>query len=124
VVFLSGDQTICEDARKLLGPIETAAVKDATGFYSASMMHPEEAQKLIREGVRRGVERRRELKPYRVARPVRLQLRFHNVVDAEVISLLPGVERPFGNVVVFQGRDMVEVARFLEAIGNMNQVEP
>jgi len=123
VVFLSGDQTICEDARKLLGPIETAAVKDATGFYSASMMHPEEAQKLVREGVRRGVERRRELKPYRVARPVRLQLRFHNVVDAEAISLLPGVERPFGNVVVLQGRDMVEVARFLEAIGNM-KVEP
>ena len=73
VVFLSGDQTICEDARKLLGPIETAAVKEATGFYSASMMHPEEAQKLIREGVKRGVERRAELKPYRVARPVKLQ---------------------------------------------------
>ena len=124
VVFLSGDQTICGDARKLLGPIETAAVKDATGFYSASMMHPEEAQKLIREGVRRGVERRREIQPYRVAKPVRLQLRFHQVVDAEVVSLLPGMERPSGNVVVFQGRDMVEVARLMEAITNMNQVRP
>ena len=116
VVFLSGDQTICEDARKLLGPIETAAVKEATGFYSASMMHPEEAQKLIREGVKRGVERRAELKPYRVARPVKLKIRFNDAVNAEVVSYLPGVERPAGNVIVFTGRDMIEVSRFFQAV--------
>src|SRR5215831_12033818 len=69
VVFLSGDQTICEDARKLLGPIETAVVKEATGFYSATMLPPEEVRKRIRDGVRKGVERRREIPPYRVARP-------------------------------------------------------
>jgi len=119
VVFLSGDQTICADARKLLGPIETAAVKDATGFYSATMMHPEEAQKLIREGVRRGVERRREIKPYKIAHPVKLQIRFNDIVNAEVVAMLPGVERPAGNVIVFQGRDMVEVSKFFEAISNI-----
>jgi len=119
VVFLSGDQTICADARKLLGPIETAAVKDATGFYSATMMHPEEAQRLIREGVRRGVERRREIKPYKIAHPVRLQIRFNDIVNAEVVAMLPGVERPAGNVIVFQGRDMVEVSKFFEAISNI-----
>ena len=124
VVFLSGDQTICEDARKLLGPIETAAVKEATGFYSASMMHPEEAQKLIREGVKRGVERRAELKPYRVARPVKLKIRFNDAVNAEVVSYLPGVERPAGNVVVFTGRDMIEVSRFFQAVENINRVAP
>jgi D-amino peptidase len=124
VVFLSGDQTICEDARRLLGPIETAAVKDATGFYSALMMHPEEAQKLIREGVRKGVERRKELKPYRPARPVKMRIRFNNTVDAEVVSYLPGVERPAGNAIVFTGRDMVEVSRFFQAIENINRVAP
>jgi len=119
VVFLSGDQTICEDARKLLGPIETAVVKEATGFYSASMIHPEEAQKRIREGVKRGVEGRKEIKPYRVARPVRLRIRFNEVVVAEVVAMLPGVERPAGNVIVFQGRDMIEVSKFFEAISNI-----
>ncbi len=119
VVFLSGDQTICADAKKLLGPIETAAVKEATGFYSASMMHPEEAQKLIREGVRRGVERRREIKPYRIAHPVTLRIRYNAVVEAEVVAMLPGVERPAGNVIEFRGRDMVEVSKFFEAISNI-----
>jgi D-amino peptidase len=119
VVFLSGDQTICADATKLLGPIETAVVKEATGFYSATMIHPEEAQKRIREGVRRGVERRAEMKPYRIAHPVKLKIRFNSTVTAEVVAMLPGVERPAGNVIVFQGRDMVEVSKFFEAISNI-----
>ena len=119
VVFLSGDQTICADAQKLLGPIETAVVKEATGFYSAEMIHPEEAQKRIREGVRRGVERRAEIKPYRIAHPVKLRIRFNSTVTAEVVAMLPGVERPAGNVIVFQGRDMVEVSKFFEAISNI-----
>ena len=119
VVFLSGDQTICADAKKLLGPIETAVVKEATGFYSATMIHPEEAQRLIREGVKRGVERRREIKPYRIAHPVTLRIRYNSVVEAEVVAMLPGVERPAGNAVVFHGRDMVEVSKFFEAISNI-----
>jgi D-amino peptidase len=119
VVFLSGDQTICEDAKKLLGPIETAVVKEATGFYSATMIHPEEAQKRIREGVRRGVERRKEIKPYKIAHPVALRIRYNSTVEAEVVAMLPGVERPAGNVVVFRGKDMVEVSKFFEAISNI-----
>src|SRR5262249_31293724 len=118
VVFLSGDQTICEDARKLLGPIETAVVKEATGFYSATMLPPEEVRKRIRDGVRKGVERRREIPPYRVARPVKLRIRFNDIANAEVIAMLPGVQRPEGNVIVFEGRDMVEVSKFFEAISN------
>jgi len=71
VVFLSGDQSIGQHAKELLGPIETVAVKQAIGFYAATMMHPEAAQRLIREGVKRAVERRNELKPYRLARPIK-----------------------------------------------------
>src|SRR5882724_1136779 len=49
VVFLSGDQTAGQQARELLGPIGTVAVKQATGFYSAAMLSPVECQRLIRE---------------------------------------------------------------------------
>src|ERR1700739_3294854 len=58
VVFLSGDQTACQEAKELLGQIETAPVKHAIGFYSAEMLPPEESQRLIRDGVKRAVERR------------------------------------------------------------------
>ena len=48
VVFVSGDQVIGEQARKLFGPIETVAVKQAIGYHAAKMMMPEKAHGLIR----------------------------------------------------------------------------
>ena len=117
VVFLSGDQTIGQEARELLGPIETVAVKHAIGFYSAEMLPPEESQRLIREGVRRGVERRAEIKPYKISHPVKLEIRFNDVVIAELVSYLPGVERTSGNTIVFTGRDMTEVSKFFLVVG-------
>lgn len=85
VVFLAGDQTAGQEARRLVGPIETVPVKQAIGFYAAVMMQPEEAQRLIRAGVKRGVERRRELKPYKVEHPVKLEITFKYTVTAEIL---------------------------------------
>jgi D-amino peptidase len=120
VVFISGDQTNAASAQRLLGPIETAIVKRAIGFESARMIHPEEAQRLIREGVRRGVERRAEIKPWRLTRPVRMEIRFKNVVDAELTAYLPGVERVSGSTVVFTAKNMIEAARFFSAVEGLN----
>ncbi len=117
VVFLSGDQTIGEEARRLLGPIEVAAVKTAGGFFSGTMLHPEECQRLIREGVKRGVEKRRSFKPYKLSRPVKLEVTFKKAVLAELASYFPGVERPKGNVIVYTARDMLDASRFFHAVG-------
>jgi D-amino peptidase len=117
VVFLSGDQTIGQEATRLLGAIETAAVKTAGGFFSATMLHPEECQRLIREGVKRGVEKRRQLKAYKLARPVKLEVTFKRTVDAEIVSYFQGVERTRGNVIVYTARDMLDASRFFNAIG-------
>jgi len=116
VVFLSGDQTACQEAKELLGQIETATVKHAIGFYSAEMLPPEESQRLIRNGVTRAVERRAEIKPYKVLHPVKLEIRFNDVVIAELASYLPQVERTSGNTIVFTGRDMAEASKFLIAV--------
>lgn len=116
VVFISGDQTTAAEAKRLLGPVETAVVKEATGFYSATMMHPEESQRLIRERVKRGIERRKEITPYKLAHPVKMEVAYKDTVTAEVVSYLPGVERPQGNTIVFTGSDMIAVSKFHSAI--------
>lgn len=116
VVFVSGDQVIGEQARQLLGPIETAAVKRALGFHSAVMMNPDDARRLIHEGMKRGVQRRGEIKPYKVAHPVKLAITFKKLIDAETVSLLPGVERTGGDTVVYTAKDMIDASRFLEVM--------
>jgi D-amino peptidase len=120
VVFVSGDQTITQEAKRLFGPIETVAVKQAIGFYAATMMHPEAAQRLTREGVKRGIERRRELKPFQLTHPVKLEITFKQTVNAEVVSYLPGVERPKGDTIAFTAKDMNEASRFLSAMMFIN----
>jgi D-amino peptidase len=112
VVFLSGDQIICDEARRLLGAIETVAVKQAIGFNVAKMIPLEKARALIEQGVQHGVEHRSEQKPFRVARPVRLDVSFKNVLPTEKVSFIPGVERTSGNTVVFTAPNMVEASKF------------
>jgi D-amino peptidase len=120
VVFLSGDQTIGEEIKNLIGPIETVAVKQAIGFYSARMINPEKARSLIRAGVKRGIERRRELKPFKLDHPVRVELRLKETLVAELASYLPGVERPSGDTITYSARDALEASRILRVITRLH----
>jgi D-amino peptidase len=121
VVFLSGDQTIASEAKRLIGPIETAVVKEATGFHSATMLHPEESRRLIREGVRRGIDRRGAIPLRKPDRPIQIEITWKRAINAELVSYLPGVERPAGNVVAFRARDMVEATKFFYAVRMLNK---
>jgi D-amino peptidase len=117
VVMISGDDAAVAEARALLGNIEGAVVKRAISFHSATTMTPQAAQALIREAARRGVERRGELRPYVVSKPVRLDLTFKNYLQAEVASFLPDMERPTAHSVRYTGRDIVVVSRLIEFLG-------
>jgi D-amino peptidase len=114
VVFLAGDQVITAQTREVLGPIEIATVKQSVGFTAGIMMAPEEAQRLIREGVKRGIDRRAQLTPYKVPHPVRLEIIAKRPDWVELVSWLPGVERR-GSAVSVQVPDMAQASRFLAA---------
>ena len=117
VVFVSGDQATVDEARRLLGPIATAAVKTGISFYSGTMLHPEESRRMIREGVKQGLERRLQLKPYKAAHPVRLEVTFKEPVYAEIVSYLRNVERTGKNAISYTAIDMIDASRFFNAIG-------
>ena len=116
VVFVSGDQVIARELRALLGPIEAAVVKDAIGIHATNMRPLEEARRLIRDGVKRGVERRSQIQPFRISRPVRFELRWEDPVMTEILALMRGVRRIDGQTVLFEGTDMLDVARFFEVV--------
>jgi D-amino peptidase len=117
VVMVSGDDAAVEEMRRLIGGVEGAVVKRALGFHSAATMTPQAAQALIRERVTAALARRAPLRPHRLQTPVRLDLTFKNYRPAEVLALLPNVERTDSHSVRFVGRDILEVARFLTFVG-------
>ena len=117
VALISGDDIAVEEARRLIGGVEAVAVKRAISFHSASTMTPAAAQALIKERVRAALGRRADLRPYRVATPVRLDLTFKNYRPAEMLAYLPIVERTDAHSVRYTGRNVVDVSRFLQFVG-------
>src|SRR5688572_7287871 len=64
VIMVSGDDAVVQETTALLGNIEGAIVKYASGFHSARTMTPQAASVVIREKAQRAVQRLREFKPY------------------------------------------------------------
>jgi D-amino peptidase len=118
VVAISGDDAVVAEVKKVVPAIEGAIVKWAYGFHSARTLTPKAALAEIRARVEAGVSRRAAAKPYRLAAPVTLEVRFKNYRPSEVLAYLPGVERTDSHTIRFRGRDMPEVTRFLSVVTN------
>lgn len=116
VIMISGDDAVVKETQALLGDVEGAVVKWASGFHSAKTMMPEAAYQLIREKVKRAIGRINDFKPYKLAPPVQLDVRFKNYRPSEVLSYLSIVERTDAHSIRFTGKDMIEVSKFLEFI--------
>ena len=114
VAMISGDDAIVKEAQALLGPIEGAVVKWAYGFHSARTLTPEASCDRIRDAARKAVARVQGLKPWKVAAPVTVEMRFKNYRPPEVLAYLPIVERTDAHTVRYTAKDMVEAMRFLE----------
>jgi D-amino peptidase len=118
VVAVSGDDALVSETQGLLPGIEGAVVKWNYGFHSARNLHPSAAAAEIAAKVKAGVARSAAMKPYRVAAPVVLEVRFKNYRPSEVLSYLSAVERIDAHTIRFRAKDILEVFRFLTFINN------
>lgn len=109
VIMISGDQTACAQTIELLGPLETAVVKQARSRFAAECLTPPEAQEQISQSARRAVERLAEgdvPEPYIVDSPVAITVEFRQSDMADRASRLPGSHRA-GLRIGFSAPDMV-----------------
>lgn len=116
VIMVSGDDVVVKETTALLGNIEGAVVKWASGFHSAKTIMPAASFELIRNKVRTAVGRIKDFKPHKLTNPVKLEVRFKNYRPSEVLSYLSIVERADAHSIRFTGKDMLEVSKFLSFI--------
>lgn len=116
VIMVSGDEAVVKETQALLGDVEGAIVKWASGFHSAKTLMPQASYQLIREKVKRAIGRIKDFKPHKLAAPIQLDVRFKNYRPSEVLSYLSIVERTDAHSIRFTGKDMMEVSKFLEFI--------
>ncbi len=108
VVFVAGDQAICDQVQGFLGDVVTVATKEGIGAASHGL-HPETARNLIREGVRRALESRGEYRPYRIEPPYTLVLQLKSEESVYNGSFFPGARRTGDWELTFTSDDILQV---------------
>ncbi len=68
-VFVSGDQEICKEIKEKIPEVETGMVKFAFGPYNARSLHPQRAQEIIYNEVKKAIARRNKIKPFKIPGP-------------------------------------------------------
>lgn len=111
VIFLSGDQALCELAKELVPGITTVAVSRGTGGSSTSI-HPEIAAENIRRGMERAVAQKGEGCQVPMPEEFVTQVRFTTHAKAQSASIYPGALRLDEKTVEFASRDYMDLLRF------------
>nr|MBC7245154.1 M55 family metallopeptidase [Chloroflexota bacterium] len=114
VILVTGDESLVEEARSLLGDIETVAVKRAYGMRAARCLAPSRVHNLIKEAARRAVQKGGL--PFVVSPPLTLTVSFQQSVHAEMAELIPGSRRLDGRTVEFIHDDMPTLYRAWRAM--------
>jgi D-amino peptidase len=114
VVLVTGDQAATEEARTLLGEIETVPVKAGITRTSARCLHP----KIAREQIRAAAERALKLNPspFVIQPPITVRAVFQRTQHADMAELVPGSLRVDGRTLEWTGGEMRSVYRTLRAM--------
>jgi D-amino peptidase len=118
VIMISGDQSACAEARELLGPIETAEVKQASGRMAAECLPPEVTQVTIYEAAQRAVSRfatGQAVEAFRNDTPVTMAVELVTSEMADKAMLIPGARRSHGKRVEVTADDVPTVYRSMRA---------
>jgi D-amino peptidase len=114
VAFVSGDDVTCAEASDLLGPkLATVPVKRGLGRYSARMVAPARARRMIEEGVAESLSSRAWPEPYDPGRPCEIRVEHTNPRLPDVYARRPGVELADPRTVVARGEDWLSAWRLL-----------
>lgn len=118
VVLVTGDQTICAEARTLLGDRVTAVqVKQAISRTGARCLPLAESRRRIREGAQAALAQLPP--PLRPAPSVTMLVEFMKTSQADMAALTPGSERVGARGVQFTHASYTEVFRAFRAMYNL-----
>lgn len=125
VIMVSGGDVAVAENQVIIGNIEGAVVKWASGFHSARTLTPEAAYEVIRTRTKSAIDRIEEFEPYVLETPIELELSLKHYRPVELLSYLPNVEKVNSHTIRFVGKDIIEISNFLSvATGYRIDLQP
>ena len=116
IIAASGDDAAVAEITALLGPVEAAVVKTSLSYTAISSMVPEAGREAVAACVKRALSAPRRAAPPPPTGPVRLELDLASHGAVELLSWLPGMERPGPNTIAFSAPGMPALSRVLQFI--------
>jgi D-amino peptidase len=116
VVFVAGDTAVGNEARRVLGEVETVAVKDGIDKFTANCLHPQVAQAQIREATARAIRDKGRFSPYQLSPPYTLGIEWNSTTIAATCALIPGVQMNGPRSSEYVTSDYPELMRVLVAM--------
>jgi D-amino peptidase len=93
IVLITGDATTAAEIKDFCPGIRSAVVKRSITRFAAESLHPDQANRCIREEARRSIEDLSSAGPPDISLPATLGIRFHNTDHALLASRVKGVTR-------------------------------
>jgi D-amino peptidase len=112
LVFISGDQGICDEATQLNRHITTVAVKQGIGGSTVNI-HPEAAAKRIREGVAEALSGDLNLCHMALPASFTLQIQFRRQALAYKWGFFPGVRQLDATTIELQTENYFDMMRLI-----------
>jgi D-amino peptidase len=116
VAFVAGDDAVCREAKGVLGDdLPTFAVKDGIDMFTANCLHPEVAQKGIREGVAGALRGLNGRSAYAIDMPLTFGFEFSSTTIASTCEYIPDVTKPSAYTTEFTTDDMPKAMKIIFA---------
>jgi D-amino peptidase len=116
VGLVAGDRAACEEARSLLGAVETVAVKEGISRSAARCIPVPQARARIEGAAAQAVGRAATLKPFTFAGPVTAEVIFTDPSYADTLEHLDFVQRVDGRTIHFEADDYLKTFERFNAL--------
>ncbi len=116
VGLVAGDRAACEEARSLLGEIETVAVKEGVSRSSARCVPVKRAREMIEKAATEAVKRASDFKPFVFNSPVTVQVVFIDPSYADALEYLDFVTRVDGRTISLEAEDFLKAFERFNAL--------
>ena len=114
VIMVSGDDAYIDHAQSVLPNVEGVITKWATSFTSVRTLMPRVAQQHVAERAVNALSRLNDFKAEKLPDDIVLEVVCLQRKAAELLDYLPNIERTGAYTIKFVGKDMIEIAKFLQ----------
>ncbi len=112
IALVTGDDATAAEAIADFGPtIVTVVTKQGINRVAARMVHPTVARERIRQGAEEAMRRLPTLKPYTMTTPVTMETQWNSSLHADMVEMLPTVERVGDRAIRWVSPDVVTAYR-------------